>query len=374
MAAVAKVDEARGLATIPALDGLRALAVVLVVLFHSGHLSGGFLGVDLFFVLSGYLITTLLLEEHARTGAIRLGAFWVRRARRLMPALALMIGATLVAVAVLFDVESVGANRNEAIASLLYVSNWWTLHEPAPFLTVFQHTWSLSIEAQFYLVWPIVLAVVLRHGHDRRRAAATVLALAGAGVIAASVLMVLLHGGPDSIARVYFGTDTRAVPILFGAALASLPALGWLRAPLARTGVLGRASLGHVVDVGVVALVVLFLGVASVTDRAGEGLWEGFYAIAICPVLTIVVAAAARTRGAFAAALSLPPVRALGLISYGVYLWHWPVLHLLNSQRLQLSEWPLLGAQATITVAIASASYVFVEQPIRHGRRPFTRA
>jgi len=371
MAAVAKVDEARGLATIPALDGLRALAVVLVVLFHSGHLSGGFLGVDLFFVLSGYLITTLLLEEHARTGSLHLAAFWARRARRLMPALALMIGATLVAVAVLFDVESVGANRNEAIASLLYVSNWWTLHEPAPFLTVFQHTWSLSIEAQFYLVWPVVLTGALRRGSDGRRAAATVLALAGAGVIAASVLMVLLHSGPDSIARVYFGTDTRAVPILFGAALASLPALGWLRAPLA--GVFRRARLGHVVDVGAVALVLLFLGVASVTDRAGGGLWEGFYAIAICPVLTIVVAAAARTRGAFAAALSLRPVRALGLISYGVYLWHWPVLHLLNSQRLQLSEWPLLGAQATITVAIASASYVFVEQPIRQGRRPLTR-
>jgi peptidoglycan/LPS O-acetylase OafA/YrhL len=363
--AATTADDSRPPAPIPALDGLRAFAVVLVVLFHSGHLDGGFLGVDLFFVLSGYLITTLLLAEHDQTGSIRFTAFWARRARRLVPALALLLIATLVAVALLFDLESVGANRDEALASALYVSNWWTIHTPAPYLTIFQHTWSLSIEAQFYLVWPVVLAVVLRGRPGRRRATTRVLAVSAVGAVAAALLMALLYDGDASLARVYFGTDTRSIPILFGAALAALV-----------FGARGRPSRWSrgVLDVGASITAVAFVGITMVTTRTEPSLYEGAYAVVICPALTLLVATAALTDGLFARALALPPVRALGLISYGVYLWHWPVMYLLNANRLHLEGWPLLAAQALITVAIATASYVFVEQPIRQRRLPFTRA
>jgi peptidoglycan/LPS O-acetylase OafA/YrhL len=364
MAATATAATTRSRTTSPALDGLRALAVVLVVLFHGGHLSGGFLGVDLFFVLSGYLITTLLLDEHDHTGAISLAAFWARRGRRLLPALVVMVVVTLVTILVLHDVESVTANRGEALASLLYVSNWWSLHEPAPYLTVFQHTWSLSIEAQYYLVWPVLLSVALRGARTRRRAASVVLAISGLGAVAAAVLMAVLHDGPATIARVYFGTDTRAVPILFGCSLA---------AGVAFTRASPLSFSRRVLDVGGVVLAAALVATTFVLERADDSLWEGAYAVVICPMLTIVVAAAALADGVFAKVLSFTPVRALGLISYGVYLWHWPVMYLGSANRLHLDGWSLLGAQFAVTVGIATASYVFVELPIRQRRRPFSR-
>jgi peptidoglycan/LPS O-acetylase OafA/YrhL len=361
--AATRGDHTRPLATVPALDGLRGVAVLLVVLFHSGHLVGGFLGVDLFFVLSGFLITTLLLDEHVRTGSIRLGAFWSRRVRRLVPALVLVVVLTLLAVAVLFDLDSVGANLGEAVASLLYVSNWWSIANPSPYLTVLQHTWSLSIEAQFYVVWPVVLLVALR-GRSRQAAVAMAVRLTVIGALVASIGMTRFHGA-ESLTRVYFGTDTRSVPLLFGAALAAL---------LFDSRSKPSGSSTRALDVGACVTLVVFVAITTVVERTEPRLYGGLYAAVICPLLTVLVAAAARTPGVFSRAMSLPPIRALGLISYGVYLWHWPVMFLLNAERLRLHDWPLLGAQSVITVAIATASYLLVEQPVRQRRLPFTRA
>jgi len=206
---------------VPALDGLRGIAVVGVLAFHLGHLRGGYLGVDLFFVLSGYLITSLLLVEWEHTGRIGLGAFWSRRARRLLPALFLLIGAVAVYAWTSPPAIVPGALRGDALATLGYVANWhavlahhgyWELFA-APSLLA--HTWSLAIEEQLYVVWPLVVVVALRFG--RRAVLWTALALA----VASALTMIVIHGAGDDTARAYYGTDTRAAAVLIGAALAS---------------------------------------------------------------------------------------------------------------------------------------------------------
>ncbi len=360
------VDQPRLLAPIPALDGLRAVAVALVVAFHTGHLSGGFLGVDLFFALSGFLITTLLLDEHAESGHIALGAFWGRRARRLLPALVVVLVTTLVAIAILFDTESVGANRNEAIASALSVSNWYQLAHPAPYLTVFQHTWSLAIEAQFYLVWPVVTILLVRGvaAADRTTAAARVLVAALLGAAASAIAMILQYRGPESLARVYFGTDTRVGPILLGAALAAL---------VARRSAPRTPAMRRVVDGGGIAALVGFVLIAGVTERPNAQLYEGGFPFVIGPASVLIVAGAALGDGWLARGLALAPMRAVGLISYGIYLWHWPVLFLATAARLHLDGAALLGLQLVLTLTLAAASYRFIELPIRQRRHPFRR-
>ena len=209
---------------VAALDGLRGLAIAGVLVFHGGHLTGGYLGVDLFFVLSGFLITSLLLAESGSSGRIALGAFWARRARRLLPALA----ATLFGVALYCllvegpaDLEQI---RGDALATIGYVANWRAVNAHQDYWALFQapsplqHTWSLAIEEQFYLVWPPVFVGLLAWW--RRRTPAAVLVTAAIGSIAASVLMAWLYD-PANVSRVYYGTDTRAAAILVGAALAA---------------------------------------------------------------------------------------------------------------------------------------------------------
>src|SRR4051812_1260724 len=206
---------------VPALDGLRGVAVLGVLAFHLGHLRGGYLGVDLFFVLSGFLITSLLLAEWEHDGRIALGAFWARRARRLLPALFVLIGAVAVYAATSPPALVPSALRGDALATLGYVANWhavlahhgyWELFA-APSLLA--HTWSLAIEEQLYVVWPLVVVVALRFG--RRGLLWTALALA----VASAVPMIIVHGPGDDTARAYSGTDTRAAAVLAGAALAA---------------------------------------------------------------------------------------------------------------------------------------------------------
>ncbi len=361
----------------PALDGVRAVAVLAVVLFHAApiagwHLDGGFIGVDVFFVLSGYLITTLLLREWAATGRLRLGAFWGRRVRRLVPALVVVLTASLVAVAVLYRWDDVVDNRNEALASLFYVSNWYTLATDPPYLTLFQHTWSLAIEVQFYAVWPLVAIVVLRAHRpapppvaDDVRTGSRLLLLVSLGLaMLSTALMAVLHDGPGSIPRVYFGTDTRATPILLGCALA---------AAVAAWGEIPDGPRRRLLDVsGWIALAGL-VGACVLVRRPSDVLYEGGY-LGISVLAVVLVASAAHpSPGSLTRALSVAPLRLLGLISYGVYLWHWPVFYLASANRLGLSGIALLAVQIAITIALATASYVLVETPIRQKRLPFTR-
>jgi peptidoglycan/LPS O-acetylase OafA/YrhL len=360
------VDRPRLLAPVPALDGVRAVAVALVVAFHFEDLSGGFLGVDLFFALSGFLITTLLLDEHATSGRIALGAFWARRARRLLPALALMLAGTLVAIAVLFDADSLAANRNEALASAFWVSNWYQVAHPAPYLTVFQHTWSLAIEAQFYAIWPLVTIAVLRGvgAADRRTAAGRVLVASVVGVALSAVAMIAQYQAGASLARVYLGTDTRVGPILFGAALAAL---------LARRGAPLPPPARRVLDLAGLVALVLYVVLACVVSRPDGFLYQGLYPLVIGPAATVIVAAAFLGDGWSARVLALPPLRAIGLVSYGIYLWHWPVRLLVNPARTGIDGVPLVALQLGLTLVLAGASYRFVELPIRQRRNPFRR-
>ncbi|RQX06450.1 acyltransferase family protein, partial [Micromonospora globispora] len=212
----------------PALDGVRALAVAAVLAFHGGvaALPGGFLGVDAFFVLSGFLITSLLLAEHRDAGRIDLVAFWGRRVRRLLPALLLVLVVVLLVSRQLMPGTELGALRWDALAALGYVANWRMANRGGDYFAAtgspspLQHTWSLGIEEQFYLVWPLLLIVLLAWAARRRRLGVALLVIL-VGAVGSALAAALLFA-PDAVDRVYYGTDTRAVALLVGAALAVL--------------------------------------------------------------------------------------------------------------------------------------------------------
>ena len=282
---------------VPALDGLRGVAVVGVLAFHLGHLRGGYLGVDLFFVLSGFLITSLLLVEREGTGRIDLGAFWARRARRLLPALFLLLAA-VAAYAATNPVDVVMSGlRADALATLAYIANWHAIVADKGYWDLFaspsllEHTWSLAIEEQLYVVWPLVVFGALRFG--RRAVLGTALVLAAASALA----MVVLHGAGDDTSRVYFGTDTRAAAVLVGAALAAWRGSRFRGAPA----------------VGAVAAALLGVAWCTVPGTAGW-LYEGGFLV--CSIAGAVVLAGALQPGPLATVLSARPLRHLGVISY----------------------------------------------------------
>jgi peptidoglycan/LPS O-acetylase OafA/YrhL len=347
----------------PALDGLRGAAVAGVLLFHGGHLVGGYLGVDAFFVLSGFLITTLLLVEHGSAGTISLPRFWVRRARRLLPALGIVVAAVAIYAALFARTGDLPSIRGDSISTLFYFANWHAIATAGDYFAIFrspsplQHTWSLAIEEQFYLVWPVVLVLLLKRGMAARAAAKRVLALCIAAAGASFVLSQLLYNSFDP-SRVYYGTDTRAAALLLGGALAAaLSAWGPVTTARLRT-VLERA-----------AWVAVALLVWAWTRMAGDSHFLYHGGLLLCGVAVAIVIAAAvhPTRGPVANVLSFKPLCALGVISYGVYLWHWPVFVWLNTDRIRLAGWPLFLLQCAVTIAVAIVSYRVVERPIRRG-------
>jgi peptidoglycan/LPS O-acetylase OafA/YrhL len=351
-----------GLRHVPALDGLRGLAVGAVLLFHAGHLVGGYLGVDLFFVLSGFLITSLLLREASSSGRITLSSFWVRRARRLLPAMAGVLVGVAAYARFVADSSELDRIRGDGIATVAYVANWRAIFAEQDYWDLFaapsplQHMWSVAIEEQFYLLWPLVIVGLLRwRGPERlpRTVLATSLVLAAISVAS----MVLLYDTSDNT-RVYFGTDTRAASILVGAALAAWTVVrGTGRRVLAGTA-------GQVVGLGAAAI----LGYAW-TQVEGTSAWlyqGGMLALAVVAVVVIAVASAPEP-GLLARGLSVAPLRWLGLVSYGTYLWHWPIYLVLSPERTGIEGWPLVVLRITVTLAVAAVSYVVIEQPIRRG-------
>ncbi len=346
---------------VAALDGLRGVAVAGVLLFHGGHLTGGYLGVDLFFVLSGFLITSLLLAEGGETGGIRLGGFWARRARRLLPALfGMLLGVGLYCLFIARP-EELAQIRGDAIATVAYVANWRgvfasqdyfaLLRSPSPL----EHTWSLAIEEQFYLIWPLVFAGLL--AWKRTAIARSVLVTALVGAVGSVVLMQLLYSTTNP-SRDYFGTDTRASGILIGASLAAALAI-WGPVKSSRA----RWTLEAVGLAGVGVLAVTWTQLGGNSSRLYHG---GFLVSQLAAVA--VIAAAVHTRpGVLSRALSWKPLCGLGLISYGVYLWHWPVDIVVNPARAGITGWPLFFVQCAVTLAIALVSYHFLEMPIRRG-------
>ncbi|MGD0880259.1 MAG: acyltransferase family protein [Acidimicrobiales bacterium] len=408
---------------VPALDGIRAVAVMGVMLYHGGAplASGGFLGVNMFFVLSGFLITSLLMGEWARRLTIRLGQFWTRRARRLLPALLVMLVGVAVYARFFATPGEFAGLRLDALSTLFYVANWHFIESGSNYFAAtaqpspLSHMWSLAIEEQFYIVWPPVVLVLLRVGRrlrpSRRLWPVLTVAVAGALASAADMRWSFLHGA--SVTRLYEGTDTRCQDILVGAALAAamaiwaqhrrpvpqaVPDLDYLEFtrihPSAGTVGLGEPAahrrdfqrkrgpslkpitawelssstarlaaqfFGWTALLGLVALWGRLDGPTGFLFGGGELL----VAVAVAVVLFCIVTA---QRGSLARALANPVFVYVGKISYGLYLWHFPLFSLLDAERMHLYGLPLLGARIGATVVVATASYYLVEQPIRRSR------
>jgi peptidoglycan/LPS O-acetylase OafA/YrhL len=349
------------LAHIGALDGLRGAAVAGVLLFHAGHLTGGYLGVDAFFVLSGYLITSLLVTEWSATESVNLGRFWARRARRLIPALFLALLGVAFYAALFAKATDLGRIRGDAFATIAYVANWRSIFAEHSYWDLFsapsplEHTWSLAIEEQFYLLWPLVALFVLR----RSKGSVGWLAVTALTISAASAALLVLAFGPDQQSRAYLGTDTRVAAILLGAALAC-----WqVRSGHAR----GITSRWVLEAVGIAAVAYLVWAWTSLSGNDPFLYHGGLYLAGIA--VTVVIAAITHpVRGPLRRALELAPLCLLGLISYGVYLWHWPVYLVLTAGRTGLDPLPLFVVRVGVSVAIATVSFVLVERPIRRGQ------
>lgn len=348
---------------LPALDGLRGIAILGVLLFHAGHLGGGFLGVDLFFALSGYLITGLLLREVRVSGTVSLTAFWGRRARRLLPALAvLLVGVTLLTW-VLGDADLWRSALSDGPWVQANLVNWHLLGESAGYwegfgaARVFGHLWSIAVEEQFYLVWPVVVLLVARRAGRARQTHRTESLVAGIAVLVslASLALMLLLLDPADTTRVYTGTDTRAFSLMLGALLATGPARGTVQR------LVGRRA-GTVLGLLVTASAVLWW----VADgEASPWLFQGgLFAHSLIAALVVVLCVQA-PGSTVARALGVLPLRALGLVSYSLYLWHWPVFLLLSEERLGLTGWSRTAILLVVSTALAALSTVLVENPVR---------
>jgi peptidoglycan/LPS O-acetylase OafA/YrhL len=358
---------------LPALNGLRGVAVLGVVAYHLqlGWASGGYLGVDLFFVLSGFLISTLLLEEWNRAGRIDLGAFWARRAKRLLPALFLVVAA--LALYLIFNgiFGGPGANglvdlsglRGDAIWTLLYANNWHLIYAHQSYFAQFstpsplQHTWSLAIEEQFYLVWPLVLVLLLRLARGAWRRTGMIITVT-LGVLSAALMAALFDPGVDP-SRIYYGTDTRLFDLMAGATLA------FVAASRPQPDRRSRRMLHRTGPLAAIALAVFWVTAGTPGGLPRNFMFEGGFLL--CAGLAALVVADARLvqPGRFSRLLAARPLHFLGTISYGIYLWHWPVIVYVDAQRTGLSQWPLDLLRVAITLALSTASYYLVERPIR---------
>jgi peptidoglycan/LPS O-acetylase OafA/YrhL len=357
---------------VSALDGMRAVAVMVVVVFHAGlsWLPGGFLGVDVFFVLSGYLITTLLLEEVDRAGRIDLWAFWARRARRLLPALIVLVVVVSAVSPLVLPAAETALVRDDALSALAYMANWRMILRGTDYFaqtaapSPLQHTWSLAIEEQFYLLWPLLL-LLLGLTRIRRHGLIAVVATAVLGVVGSVAVGWLLTGSGRDLNRVYFGSDTRAVSILVGVGLAGVLATGRGNP----RSVVPHRGLGVVAAVATAVLLWLF----SHAEDNDAQLYHGELLLVALAVAAVLAHAVLVPQSLTARMLSLPPLPALGCISYGVYLWHWPLLGWLTSERTGLHGASLLLLRCLATVAAATVSYLLVERPIRAGSSRWLR-
>ncbi len=368
---------------IHALDGLRAIAVALVLADHGGipGVSGGFIGVDLFFVLSGFLITSLLIDELHRTGRIDLTGFWIRRGRRLLPALVLMV-LTVAIAHELLPPDAVVGLREDAIAAFFWVANWRFVTQHTDYFTEagtpspLQHTWSLGVEEQYYFVWPLLLiAIALLLGVRARRRGRLptvgavrltvfLLASAGAAISAAAAEMLASDTTRD---RVYFGTDTRAQALLIGAAAAALLVADWPALTAGWSVVRSRRGRWVARLLPPAGLAVLAVAAHRATGSAAE-FRGGLLTLVAVAAIAVIAPVALHQSGLLARALAWAPLVWLGTISYGVYLWHWPIFLVLNGERTGWSGWVLFAVRCAATVLVAAVSWWVLEQPVRHWR------
>jgi peptidoglycan/LPS O-acetylase OafA/YrhL len=355
------------------LDGLRAIAVAVVVIFHATEtwLRGGFLGVDVFFVLSGFLITSQLLAEFRQHRSIDVVAFWRRRARRILAALYLLLVATL-SYALIVHPEEVAVFRGDALAAFAYVANWYFIFHNQPYFETVAHPsplihlWSLGVEEQFYLLWPLILAPALL----LLRRFTPVLVLLGA--LGSCALMAALYHPEVDPSRVYFGTDTHASGLLIGALLAFYWRPGARNCGQAHWGGFWHRvrSVLPVVGIDLLALASLATLVAFfvLANDSQPFLYRGGFTIVAAMTAAAVVAVSHPRATIFTAVLELAPVRWLGRRSYSVYLWHWPVVVFTRTGvDVTLSGIPLLVLRVALSLALAECSYRLVEEPVRRG-------
>ena len=392
---------ATGRERVVALDGLRAFALLIIMGYHFGvdRFQGGFFSLDIFYVLSGYLITGLLLGEWARSARIKLGAFWLRRARRLLPALCVLLVVVSLVVRFTYPAGLYPDLRMADLSALFYFSNWWQIAASGNYFVAtgavspLTHTWSLAVEEQFYLVWPLVVLAVLhvakRFGRMKSgtsadsepgsdpaadsaratdRGVELLLGISVIGVVASASEMAWLYHPGVNITRLYFGTDTHAQSILVGSVLACTLTLIQRRrghtgmAPVATSRRLRTALtlLGLAGVAGTVALTTILSGTSAFA-------YQGGFLLSALSAAALITGAVCVPGGPLARALSVRPMVWMGTVSYGAYLWHFPVSIELDSARTGVGGTALLAIRVLATFALAAASYYLVERPVMEG-------
>lgn len=344
----------------PGLDGVRAVAVIAIIIYHLNPqwLSGGFLGVDTFFVISGYLITSLLLTEYHNTGKIELMSFWLRRVKRLIPAVLFLVMGVIV-LSLFFMPTEIQKVRADSIAAIFYVSNWWYIMQNVDYFEQFavqplKHLWSLAIEEQFYLVFPIVLLSLLSFIRRLKSIRIIFLIL----LVISMIAMMVLYVPNENVARVYFGTDTRIQTLLMGVLLA----LVW--PPFQLKAKVNRQMRTMIDTAGVVGLAILFICFKFVSETNSILYYGGFFLIST--VTLLVIASSVHPSGYFAKFLGNKVFTFIGSRSYSLYLWHYPIIVLIHHQFVQGQIPPLVYVvEILLMVLMAEFSYKFIEQPFR---------
>jgi len=352
---------------LPGLDGLRAVAIIGVLLYHAGidWIPGGFLGVDVFFVLSGFLITSLILEEYDRSGRVNFRRFYLGRARRLLPAVVLLLVVVGAAV-LLFYQDALSAFREDALATIFYVNNWWYVVADQSYFEatgrppLLKHLWSLSVEEQFYLIWPAIALLLVRRG-GRPLVRRIALALAAASTL--WMLYLAIRGGYPLDAdpsRAYFGTDSHSMGLLVGAALATIWRPGRLPTELPRTPKTIITGIG-------VAMLLVIVSFYVFVGEFTPWLYRGGF-LALAAFTAVLIAAITHPASPLGPLLGIGVLRYLGRRSYGIYLWHWPIFMVTRPGiDVPWNEPVTFAVRITATLIIAEASYRLVEMPIRRG-------
>ncbi|WP_289135913.1 acyltransferase family protein [uncultured Brevibacillus sp.] len=346
------------------IDGLRALAVLAVIVYHLNYnwAPGGLLGVGIFFVLSGYLITDLLIAQWARHGRLDMKDFWIRRARRLLPAL-LSLLMLVVAWVAIFSPAHMSSVRGDVPAAILYVSNWWLIFQDVSYFEKFGppsplgHLWSLAVEEQFYLFWPLLLALGL---HFVKRRGPLIMLTLVAAALSALAMALLYEPGLDP-SRVYYGTDTRVFALLIGAVLAMV----WPSRKLSPDiSAKARITLD---TIGYLGLAILLYSIWK-TNQYDDFLYRGGLVL-LSLVSAVVVAVLAHPASHFAKWMGCKPLRWFGVRSYAIYLWHYPII-VMTTPTVEQSEWSQITRailQLTATLVLAALSWKYIEEPIRRG-------
>jgi len=357
----------RSIQYIPAIDGLRALAVIAVMFYHLGFnwIPGGFLGVDLFFVISGYVITRLLLDSIAQSGGLDLRGFYLARLRRLLPALIFMLTTTTIAVGI-WAPDTIRRLLIDAPFSLTGTMNWWLVAREQDYFesigrpSLLQHTWSLAVEAQFYLLWPLLLYFILKKFGKKHIPFASLLIAGSSGVALLLVSISLDAANTSKVSHIYFGTDTHSIGLFLGAALA----VSWI--PQNFTMNLTQKAQNFVDGIGVFGFVGI-LGTFLFIDASNPGMYKiafplaGVFGAAI--VMSIVHPASR-----FAPVLQNKVLLWIGERSYAIYLWHWVIFQVTRpTVDLAGQTWALYSLRILIVFALADISLRFVELPVRRG-------